>query len=538
MIVFFAVEVTVTVRLRETCLHKPTQKTHNDNEREDGTKRQKLEYGVSNMKKLLDAMANSSTDANGLTTLEVKDDVGELVWKEAKFLLQRECYVKAWTKIKEDLEEKTNTVPVYKITGTPGIGKTAFRFWILLQWVREKVFSEFKTILFSDGVQKVYEITRIENQFTISCVDYDGDVFCGPSKGRFGVFEMPERLPIPDKQLQGMELLILAGSPSRFQGGSEVMKVNSEQGSCLPLWQYDEILKLPLDTFELEATTEEKKKEELRTKFEDFGGVLRLLSFKKQDALCKINEAMKDATIGFIENVLTGKLPSTTTKFVHRLVALDESEGCTFISDMVFKMCVANAVQHERDNIATYVMGLTDQGAKGRFFEAMFYRDFIKKESEMVVKYEVSSQVKVLESLPGSSYTFDDVPTNDILYKPTKANFHGLDFFYIKKVNGPSRSDKQNADLFMLQTTVSDSGHDSLDFHHGDITKLLTNVKQTYTTVKRIVIYILPYKKDSFNVPELKNARLNGDSVCKGWTDPSVKGFERPHPRISDSSSS
>ena len=488
------------------------QKTHNENEREDGTKRPKLQQ-VDKMQNLLNAMKDSSTEA-GLTRLKFDDDFD--MWKEAKLILERKCYITALDTIADKfLNRDKNTEPVHTITGTPGIGKTTFRFWILLLWVQNsnKFLMGFSTILFSNGDKQVYTITRKDDSFSVSCADYDQYVFEGKSRSRFGVLEMPKELPIADKQLFGMEVLILTGSPSRFKQGCEILKDNTKLGSvCLPLWTWDEINCLPIQNFSLEATDETEKRKELNYKFKQFGGVLQFLvkPFKEAEGL--VTEALENVTIDFIQNVLTGTPPQGSNISIHRLVALDgkyDYKVKGFISECVFDKCVQYVANQQRLTVATYIKGLSE-GAKRCFFKAMFYRDF-KEESGMVIKYEVGNQVKELTILTDSSYTSDNLLDSDILYRPTKAYFHGLDFFCIKKAETP---EKYN--LFMLQTTVSDNGHNSLNLNHPDIKNLLKDVKAKFSIKSCIVIYVLPYKKRSFTIPDLDNPNRS-DCVYKGY---------------------
>ena len=272
---------------------KLIQKTYNESEREDGLKRQKLERSIAKMQALLKAMGkHEGTDK--ITNLAVEDNSVE-IWKEARLILERDCYVNALKKIASDLEARSCAEePVFKITGTPGIGKTTFRFWILLQWVKgnNEFLKYFETILFSDGDAHVYEITRKGDNFDISVAVYDGSVFNRNKKGTIGVFEMPEKLPVIDKELDGMELLILTGSPSRFQRGCEILK-DSGYSVCLPLWTRTEIANLPVDIFELKATNDAEQQKELDYKFEQFGGVLRFLVKPFATAETLVSEALE-----------------------------------------------------------------------------------------------------------------------------------------------------------------------------------------------------------------------------------------------------
>ena len=110
----------------------------------------------------------------------------------------------------------------------------------------------------------------------------------------------------------------------------------------------------------------------------------------------------------------------------------------------------------------------------------------------------------VSHSHPAAVYD-DKVSTpqikKDILYRPSKSNFHGLDFFILKGKH-----------LYLLKTTVG--SQKQLNFCHPDILKLIIRLNNNIT--KRTVLYILPSLQTKFNLPSpLYKYKLKGKVKTK-----------------------
>ena len=295
------------------------------------------------MKKLLGAMKDAKKNKDGVIDLrrKLKDKGITEHYDEAELIAERDCYKTTLKYISEkdsDLLTQSKTKRVHRVGGTPGIGKTTFRFYLLWLWVNRKDdwLKKFDVVYFSNA-NWVYTITQVKDgEFGVTRAKYETILDEGQKKKGLGLLEAPKELKSIDKSLYGMEALILTGSPGRFQTGSEIYKVSPPM-TCLVLWTFEEAKFL----VKCKVLSNDN---ELEKRFETYGGVLRLLICNPIYSEGMIDEALRSVTVDFINNVMTGVTPKTTTMFVDGLVDLDESghpQG--FISKSVFDRCCTAA---------------------------------------------------------------------------------------------------------------------------------------------------------------------------------------------------
>ena len=228
-----------------------------------------------NMKKLLGAMKGAKMNKDGVIDLrkKLKDKGITGYYDEAELIAERDCYKTTLKYISEkdsNLCTQSKTKRVHRVGGTPGIGKTTFRFYLLWLWVNKKDawLKKFDVVHFSID-DWVYTIKPEDGEFSITLAKYENILHAGRDRKGLGLLEAPEKLKSLDKTLNGMESLILTGSPGRFQAGSEIYKVSPPM-TCLVLWTLAEAKFL--------VSCQLLTQQELKERFKTYGGVLRLLT--------------------------------------------------------------------------------------------------------------------------------------------------------------------------------------------------------------------------------------------------------------------
>ena len=205
--------------------------------------------------------------------------------------------------------------------------------------------------------------------------------------------------------------------------------------------------------------------------------------------------------------------------FVHRIVDLTaDGEATGFISENVFNVCCI-AVEGRKDLFnKTFVERIENKGYLGCIFELKFRTYFAAGGTLQMGKKTIKLKTQGYETFSSSC-----VPKVGVLYQPDKSNFHGLDFFFL---------DENNV-LYMLQTTVSETGHSPLKFNHTDIKGLLSHIKnQNLSVTSYAIVYVLPLKNTKFKVPMSqpkgfsKKLQKQTTSVM-GWPAKALTGFEK-----------
>ena len=468
-----------------------------------------------NMKKLLEAMKDAKKNKDGVIDLREKLNGS---YNEANIILERACYKETLRHISSTdgnltKQKQVSTQRVHRVGGTPGIGKTTFRFYLLWLWVNKKDdwLNMFDVVHFSDA-EWVYTIKTKDGEFSITLAEYKTLLHPGRDRKGLGLLEAPKELTSLDKTLNGMEALILTGSPGRFQTGSEIYKVSPPM-TCLVLWTFEEAKFLVKCSILSDV--------QLKERFKAYGGVLRLLTSDPENAEGLIKDALEKVTTDFIERILTGVIPQNMNVFVHRLVELTaDGKAKGFISENVFLMCKGSAEDGNDFLSKTFIERIENKGYLGCIFELKFRSYFAAGGTLQIQMGKKSSKTIKLNKHGYETFSSNCVPKVGVLYQPDKSNFHGLDFFFL---------DENNV-LYMLQTTVSETGHSPLQFDHADIKGLLSRFRtQNLSITSYAIVYVLPLKNTKFKVPQPKDLskKLQKQTTSvMGWPAKALTGFE------------
>ena len=408
----------------------------------------------------------------------------------------RKCYREGLDYVmKKRGEDKRHKI--FRFGGTPGIGKTTFRYWVLWLWVRGKNKGlRQKHCLFSIGTEGLVLLTRgngKDEKITVSTPGRPDEIY--PRKHKWsddcvGVVEMSKPgtgiYNIGAEQCPCVSLFIIVGSPGKFSKGAGCFKqIAIADPHYFPTWDVDEAAQLPPVLFNAD-NGETVDKVFIRRRCEDYGGVLRLMQSKSASAEIQLNDALKVVNEASINAVLNKTCGDETVK-VDRVLRLDaQGEVVDFVSHHVARKAMRVMDDKAHDEM-TQVMKSAACNPKykafwGYFFEERFGQGF--GGGNMALHYKTEAEENRLEP-SGSLQHYEakrcqQTLKKDVLYQPP-ACFQGIDFFMLG-----------NETVSYLQTTVS-STHTEVDPDHADHTGLDEVLKKYYTSeIKKRIIYVLP----------------------------------------------
>ena len=419
---------------------------------------------------------------------------------------------------------------IFRFGGTPGIGKTTFRYWILWLWVRGETNGlQQKHCLFSIGTSRLVLLTREQGDITVRGAGDPCDVYPAISPWSddcVGVVEMS--LPhqgiykIPAEMCPCASLLLIVGSPGKFVKGVSCFKgVAIASPYYFPTWDADEAAKLPVTHFATDPS-ETVDEATIRRRCEEYGGVLRLMRSSSADAESQVNEALDCLNFATITVVVNSGQRGGETATVHRLLRLDAKGHVDgFISDRVARVAMVEHLNRQEEGEMMKFMQMAAKNPKGHtFWGYCFEERFGQGFSQQKMKLTFKTRSGTSEQLAASSSGLQHYQrgqrnlTKGVLYQPP-ACFQGIDFFMLA----------DNETVYYLQATVSRT-HSAVDPDHNDHTALDSAVKQQYVTdtskqrMKTHIIYVVPDETsaDTFTVPKIPD----GWMCSIAWPEPSV----------------
>ena len=447
----------------------------------------------------------------------------------------RDCYQEGLDYVIQKQGEGTGRFKpkIFRFGGTPGIGKTTFRYWILWLWVRGEANGlQQKHCLFSIGTSRLVLLTRERGGITVRGAGDPCNVYrtrAPWSDDCVGVVEMS--LPnqgiynIPAEMCPCASLLMIMGTPGKFVKGVSCFKaIAIASPYYFPTWDADEAAKLPVAHFETDPS-EAVDEATIRRRCEEYGGVLRLMRSRSADAEGQVNEALKCLNFATIETVVRCCVRVDETDNVGlllRLGATGEVDG--FISDRVARAAMAQLNQRACRKTMKFMRTAArnpESNPKGHalwgyFFEERFGQGF--SQQKMKLTFKTRSGISELTAPSGGLQHYQRGQQNlkkGVLYQPP-ACFQGIDFFMLA----------DNETVYCLQATVSGT-HNAVDPDHNDHTALDSAVKQQYAKdtseqrMKRHIIYVVPDETsaDAFAVPKIPD----GWMCSVAWPEPGVR---------------
>ena len=482
------------------------------------------------MEALLEAMGSAKPN-NGLYDLStVADQNG---FENAKYILTRRCYNDF---LKWAGKDKTWDTGVCGVGGTPGIGKTTFRYWALLQWVqgKDEWLNKYTSIVFYLNAEMIFHITQDQTSFLAHFIKPSETFHLVHDRpDSLGLLEINEdvaRLMSGSTELYGMTHAIFCGSPGAFkkQGRPQLFKeaLMASKMQYFPLWSKEEVVKLPRGFFKWNEASKNNTlwKKELYEMMGLYGGVLQFIRSNREYAEGEIASGINEMDVHKAKRLLIPNVAQMTPSgtMIHHILKVETSGAkvgvaTDFISTHVARR-VVDILKAESDEIFTkFIKSMVSYGGPAKSFVGLAFENaFESKFVRGKVKLQISNGVTLSSS--GSAVYDDKVSTpqikKDILYRPSKSNFHGLDFFILKGKH-----------LYLLKTTVG--SQKQLNFCHPDILKLIIRLNNNIT--KRTVLYILPSLQTKFNLPSpLYKYKLKGKVKTKKM--PATDAVERTAP--------
>ena len=483
------------------------------------------------MEALLEAMGSAKPN-NGLYDLStVADQNG---FENAKYILTRRCYNDF---LKWAGKDKTWDTGVCGVGGTPGIGKTTFRYWALLQWVQgnNPWLNKYTCIVFFVSIAEIYQMKRTGDKFEATLIRtniFSPTNYVSDSLGLLEINEDVASLMSGADHLSGMRHAIFCGSPGAFkkkkQGRPQLFKeaLMASKMQYFPLWSKEEVVKLPRGFFKWNKASKSNTlwKKELYEMMSLYGGVLQFIRSNREYAEGEIASGINEMDVHKAKRLLIPNVAQMTPSgtMIHHILKVETSGAkvgvaTDFISTHVARR-VVDILKTESDEIFTkFIKSMVSYGGPAKSFVGLAFENaFESKFVRGKVKLQISNGVTLSSS--GSAVYDDKVSTpqikKDILYRPSKSNFHGLDFFILKGKH-----------LYLLKTTVG--SQKQLNFCHPDILKLIIRLNNNIT--KRTVLYILPSLQTKFNLPSpLYKYKLKGKVITKKM--PATDAVERTAP--------
>eukprot|EP00754_Rhynchopus_humris_P029543 Rhum_TRINITY_DN15221_c6_g1::Rhum_TRINITY_DN15221_c6_g1_i4::g.143756::m.143756 len=437
-----------------------------------------------------DALLNKLTEqCNAFLAADMSAGVLDI---QGEKLLQRACYETTLEWLAENEPKKigepgrTYQERLFPVGGTPGVGKTTFRLWVLARWLYAKKsqnpagidewLAKFEAVCFFETDRQLFDVRLDAGSVKVGSSEY----VVTPNVRTLLLVEwtrgMAEALTTEAQLSATKSVAIVTGSPGRFVKGSQAMKERwSSPPKYLPTWSSEELAEVV--SFSAD-------------KLHEYGGVARLWLMGESQAKQKICQALAAAKSTDLPRMLGGFLAEGS--HVHRVLDLDEDGKPTgFISRAVADTAIAQAVETAEHNIDDYVRRVVSAGgvfAKtylGHLFEAFFSSAFGK--AETALRYN-GSAIKMDQGGDCVAFVESAHCKDNVLYKPEKRNFHGIDCFVL-----------QGETVIMLQITVGKT-HSPVSETHPDIKKLT----KKFRNKKFVLVYVVPSKAlaASFTVPQ------------------------------------
>jgi hypothetical protein len=384
------------------------------------------------------------------------------------------------------------------VTGTPGIGKTAFRYYILWLWLlNDKSLSHFKSVIF-DFDEYCYLASRSKSG-VLSCY-----MLSDPRQwallGRSSISKIlgllePRETDKKRQSTREMKLSIWTASPGTTDADlHELCKMEDTKKFVLMEWSKNEIIKafgagVPNDKY---------------------GGIPRLLQITETEA----DEKLADA-VDRIGTAFRGVQLDNSSRLAHRLLLLNEKgKPQDFISPWVAKQVYlkhSETIWAQSKNLATTLNQLGWAGSMvGNFFEPMYHDNILENGSITIKKMNVPLNSYLPVTV--SAKTTPPVDLN-ILYLPACRVNDTFDSYVLHQV-------AKKTYLILLQATVGIS-HSGGKFS-GAVKKVYDEAVKMHTTVEIWMVYALPkghkasfMKKDMhFTTKKLqKTVKLSYDVV-------------------------
>ena len=478
------------------------------------------------------------TDVNGQKVLKVSIEKVELLDKlqltrphgtgtqELNFLLRKE-----YDTLVEHMQvcKKRGAI----VVGTSGIGKSAFRFYMMRRWLKndEKLPQKrFPKVLFNLGVA-FYEMDASGTVSPMPKVD----VFHHLPQDRLALLDPCQQIAGLDKSLHFNFMLVttsaspLSGQETKTGNYKELQKalIQHRLGTVLVMhvWSYEEIKAVAPDASDElirnfgcvprwclrdDLTNEEKMKTALKS------------SLKEKDKQEALVQFMQVTSVGSDELVRDKRLP-------YQLMKIDgtgEDWGTkSFISKFVAGCFLQKALElceRKHANIAQMMKNPFAMQAFGHMFEEWTYKKLVEgtkctfdaKEIEMKGNFAKSGTFERADAGSANSMK-PKIECGALLKAPI--NYGSIDMCGLVKTEKPDKWQ-----LLMFQETVGQQHREARwNDIHNIVGACMQIAKKEEKGVECLLIYLLPKGEsyEKFKCPKCTELKDKGMSVVKGCLD-------------------
>eukprot|EP00760_Papus_ankaliazontas_P024105 PhM_4_TR2120/c1_g1_i6/m.3162 len=364
------------------------------------------------------------------------------------------------------------------VTGTPGIGKSTLRTYLLWAWLKGMLL-QFDTV--------DYDITADGESSILIHREADGSLSMLSHRKREWVADVTKTLGLyelcrydAESQCAAVAFAVFSASPgAKGTHGNHLDKKTGYRKIVLPLWDLNELQTVDPD---LDSA-----------RFDMYGGVPRLvLELTPSEADAYVQEALKSLS----DEVVSGVRQSDNHRPKHRILVIGAEGATDFISRHVCH-CMMDIVRHNTLQEAKHwslMMSPTKMGGsvRGQMFEAYFHLTFSSNQVQLTYGGATFSCLKMRECTPAelsnpTTGTYDQVGT---LYVPFARNNPTWDSYFVSNTVPPK--------LVFLQLTV---GSEHRSGKWCDLHRVANLVQATHGKLEVLLLYVVPKNSEMTTAP-------------------------------------
>ena len=486
----------------------------------------------------IDALVGQQPDKDNVLTLDIDPDICSIMQVipmdsgSPPRLLLRNQYYELWQDICSRFI-KDYRARRFIITGTAGIGKSLCRYFLIREWVQNRMMIEFESVVFNLE-ERYFRVTRDGKVSEIT------EQECKRSRSSLALLD-----PCPmlnGHKLLSFKILIV------FTSASPLVGQNKAGCSLTELLKESDVLVMDLWTRE-EVTKIMQRLDENR--FAQFSYKIgetefcipRWLRFSEEQIEARLADSF---TAIAAEGAADWFLGGSSSKYLkdarmpHRLCVVESRGSCwtvsRFLSDYVtkrFSKWIAENAEIDRRRFLQVFSHPFTAGIVGSFFENWAFEALGLGKRELCVQMMDISPNTGVPSKPGRPPKYIIVPSS---LSPKVYVGSGLEFFSWLKTDDSMRQENVQLkpdviyksrihnnpsidgyalfgdDLLMLKTTIARQHSSAL---WSDVEHLVLRTRKLNPNLNAYIVYVVP-SDSKLQLPNCPSMIANGVKVCLG----------------------